>query len=135
LHNLLTTISLVGPAETEFINKRMNDPNFDPWGMEDEEPQHHTFEVKEEIKNDERFSIGGDDDDMPDKFDDYDDGNEYPVENVSSPMKHIDHEPKLIVTELGQKKRESFDFNWNEVMIRYKQIGKGVAALMQKQSE
>ena len=50
-------------------------------------------------------------------------------------MKHVDNQPKLIVTELGQKKRESFDFNWNEVMIRYKQIGKGVAALMQKQIE
>jgi len=47
--------------------------------------------VKEEVKNDERFSIGGADDDEPDKFDDYEDGHDYQVENVSSPMKHIDH--------------------------------------------
>ena len=86
IYNILSNISLIGPVETEFINKRMQDPSFDPWGVEEEEP----MMPKEEIKAEERFSIGGDEDLQ--RYDDFDDGGgDY--QSVASPMKQIEMPP------------------------------------------
>lgn len=74
---MLSSAPLIGVMEWDFIEKRMNDPNFDPWGVDEEEvKQIEVVNIKEEVEE-ENYNLGGDEEEY--KYDEFDQGAEYHV--------------------------------------------------------
>lgn len=68
--NMLSSVPLIGAMEWDFIEKRMNDPNFDPWGVEEDPKQIEVINIKEEVEDEENYNLGGDEEEY--KYDEFD---------------------------------------------------------------
>ena len=74
---MLSSAPLIGVMEWDFIEKRMHDPNFDPWGVDEEEvKQIEVVNIKEEVEE-ENYNLGEDEEEY--KYDEFDQGAEYHV--------------------------------------------------------